>query len=90
MLLTTCEPATTTITVKDEGVGISLEDQKRLFQPFHRGGHVEAIEGAGLGLAIVKQFVEAHKGTVSFESEPGIGTTFVVTLPTVSLRDKEA
>lgn len=90
MLLTTSEPAITTITVKDEGVGISREDQKRLFQPFHRGGQVEAIEGAGLGLAIVKEFVEAHKGTVSFESEPGIGTTFVVTLPTVSLRDKEA
>jgi PAS domain S-box-containing protein len=88
-LSTTCEPTVTKISVTDEGIGIPPEDQKRLFQPFHRGGHVEGIEGTGLGLAIVKQSVEVHRGTVSFESVPGTGTTFVVTLPTVSSGDME-
>ena len=67
--------------VKDQGIGISPEDQKHLFEPFFRAINVGTISGTGLGLSIVKQAVEAHSGTIQFESEVGRGTTFVITLP---------
>jgi signal transduction histidine kinase len=69
------------ITVSDEGIGIPEDDQKWLFDPFHRAGNVGAIEGTGLGLAIVKQVVELHKGRISFKSEVNKGTTFIIDLP---------
>jgi PAS domain S-box-containing protein len=68
-------------TVKDEGIGIPQADADRLFQAFHRAGNVGNIAGTGLGLTIVKQSVEAHGGTVTYTSEVGKGTTFVVTIP---------
>jgi PAS domain S-box-containing protein len=67
--------------IKDEGIGIPLEDQRLLFEPFHRGGNVENIPGTGLGLTIVKNCVELYGGSLTFKSEPGKGTTFTVTLP---------
>jgi PAS domain S-box-containing protein len=67
--------------IKDEGIGIPLEDQRLLFEPFHRGGNVENISGTGLGLTIVKNSVELYGGSLTFKSEPGKGTTFTVTLP---------
>jgi signal transduction histidine kinase len=70
-----------TIGVTDEGIGIPEDDQKRLFDAFHRAGNVGTIEGTGLGLAIVKQVVELHGGTVSFSSELNKGTTFTIKLP---------
>jgi len=69
------------IRVRDSGIGIPAEDQKRVFEPFHRGLNVGVVPGTGLGLAIVKRAVDLHGGTVCFESELGQGTTFVVTLP---------
>jgi signal transduction histidine kinase len=76
----------TIIQVHDEGIGIPLEDQARLFEPFHRAKNVGKIQGTGLGLAIVKRAVEAHKGTITLTSQPGAGTTFTINIPT-SLRD---
>lgn len=67
--------------VTDQGMGIPLEDQEKLFEPFHRGRNAKDIGGTGLGLAIVKNSLEAHGGTVSVESHEGIGTTFFVRLP---------
>jgi PAS domain S-box-containing protein len=67
--------------VRDKGIGISLEDQSSIFEPFHRGINVGTIRGMGMGLAIVKRAVELHGGTISFESEAGVGTTFTVSLP---------
>jgi signal transduction histidine kinase len=67
--------------VSDTGIGIPEEDQKRLFEPFHRAGNTRGIEGTGLGLTIVKQAVEVHKGTIMCESATGAGTTFTVNLP---------
>jgi PAS domain S-box-containing protein len=67
--------------IKDEGIGIPLEDQRLLFEPFHRGGNVANISGTGLGLTIVKNCVELYGGSLTFKSEPGKGTTFTVTLP---------
>ncbi len=67
--------------IKDEGIGIPPEDQKRLFEAFHRASNVNKIPGTGLGLAIVKQSVDLHGGKIEAVSEVGSGTTFTVTLP---------
>ncbi|MEW6497223.1 MAG: HAMP domain-containing sensor histidine kinase, partial [Cyanobacteriota bacterium] len=67
--------------VKDQGIGISAEDQKRLFKPFSRASNVGQIRGTGLGLSIVKHSVELQGGQITVESEVGQGTTFIVTLP---------
>jgi PAS domain S-box-containing protein len=75
------------ITVIDEGIGIPPEDQKHLFEPFHRARNVGTIPGTGLGLSITKQAVEMHSGTIGLNNESGVGTTFVVTLPTGLSRD---
>ncbi|PLZ37961.1 hybrid sensor histidine kinase/response regulator [Fischerella thermalis] len=69
--------------IKDEGIGIPLEDQKQLFQPFYRANNVGSIPGTGLGLAIVKKCLEAHGGDITVNSEVGVGTTFTVTLPLI-------
>jgi len=66
--------------VSDNGVGIPASSQRRLFQVFQRF-HPELASGEGMGLAIVKRVVERHGGKVWAESEPGVGTTFHVTLP---------
>ena len=59
------------IVVQDNGIGISSNDQKKIFQPFSRGTNVDKIEGTGLGLVIVKYFIEQHKGAIRIESELG-------------------
>lgn len=58
--------------IKDEGIGIPLEDQKQLFQPFYRANNVGSIPGTGLGLAIVKKCLEAHGGDITVNSEVGV------------------
>lgn len=67
--------------VQDEGIGIPPEDQKHLFEAFYRARNVDTIEGTGLGMAIVKRCVDLHRGEITVESQPGVGTTFIVTLP---------
>lgn len=69
------------ISVQDEGIGISPEDQKCLFEPFHRGKNVRSIPGTGLGLVVVKKCVDLHQGTIHIASEVGKSTTCLVTLP---------
>jgi signal transduction histidine kinase len=76
-----CADGWATIRVRDEGIGIPEEDQARLFESFQRARNVGSISGTGLGLAIVKRAVEAHRGTISFESKEEVGTTFTVTIP---------
>jgi hypothetical protein len=77
-----CQDKHATIRVRDEGIGIPIEDQARLFEPFHRAKNVGKIQGTGLGLAIVKRAVEAHRGTISVSSQIGQGTTFTIHIPT--------
>ena len=75
-------------TVSDEGPGLSLTDQERLFKPFHRlrprptGGE----DSSGLGLYLTKQVVEAHGGGIGVVTAPGKGSTFGVVLPEASVR----
>jgi signal transduction histidine kinase len=67
--------------VRDEGMGISAEDQKKIFNRFERAEAAANITGLGLGLYICREIVEAHGGNISVQSELGKGSTFTVTLP---------
>ena len=69
------------IQVQDSGIGIPPQDADYLFDAFHRGTNVAGRPGTGLGLAIARQAVDLHDGDISFQSEPGAGTTFTVRLP---------
>lgn len=72
------------IAVQDNGVGISAEHQKELFQPFHRlGAEASNIEGTGIGLVISRKLAENMNGELDFISQPGQGSTFWVDLPQV-------
>jgi signal transduction histidine kinase len=71
--------------VKDHGIGIQRDVQSRLFKPFERGVSARHYGGLGLGLHIVKTIVEALRGSISMESQPGAGSTFSVRLPQVPL-----
>jgi PAS domain S-box-containing protein len=84
-----CEDYQTVIQVQDQGIGIPEDDQKRLFEAFHRGKNVGIASGTGLGLTIAKQAVELHGGTITFESKMGVGTTFTVTIPNVVIEDRK-
>jgi signal transduction histidine kinase len=71
------------VQVRDTGIGITLDDQRQIFDKFYRvhSEATERINGSGLGLSIVKAIVEKHNGRVWVESEPGKGSTFTVVLP---------
>ncbi len=71
------------IRVADNGIGISAQDQKQVFERFYRvrSAYTDKINGTGLGLSIVKSLVEAHNGSIELESEPNKGSIFTVTLP---------
>lgn len=70
------------VSVKDEGIGITPDDVPHIFEGFYRGKSGQAAaSGHGIGLAVTRQIIEAHKGTIAVESEPGKGTTFFVRLP---------
>ncbi|HLY27457.1 MAG TPA: PAS domain S-box protein [Aggregatilineales bacterium] len=76
-----CQADQVSFHVTDQGMGIPEDDQAHLFEAFHRASNVGTIPGTGLGLAIVKQSVDLHGGQITFQSKPGLGTTFVVTIP---------
>lgn len=71
------------VAVRDQGIGISAEDQPRLFSEFFRvqSAQTRDIPGTGLGLAIVKSLVERHGGSITVESSPGSGSTFTFWVP---------
>ena len=73
-------PDTVRISIRDTGIGFDPRASARIFEPFQSG----FAGGTGLGLAIVYQILQAHKGQIRVETEPGLGTEFVVELPRAS------
>ena len=73
----------TVVTVADNGIGMSQEFQKHIFEPFERErtSTVSKVEGSGIGMGIVKKLVGLMGGTVEVESRIGVGSTFTVTIP---------
>jgi PAS domain S-box-containing protein len=69
------------VSVRDHGIGIAIEDLKRIFDRFERVTTKSGQEGLGLGLWITRQIIEAHGGQISASSEPGAGSVFTVSLP---------
>jgi PAS domain S-box-containing protein len=70
-----------TVSVSDTGPGILPEEQENIFQKHYRSRMAMGTKGAGLGLAIVKAIAEAHGGKITFENNPGSGSTFKLTIP---------
>ena len=71
------------LSVKDNGIGIPLHEQGRVFEKFYRAQNIPdaSLPGIGLGLSYVKLMVEAHGGNITLQSEPGKGTTFTIEIP---------
>ena len=82
----------TVITVADNGIGMSQEFQKHIFEPFERErtSTVSKVEGSGIGMGIVKKLVGLMGGTVEMESKIGVGSTFTVTIPSRIASEEEA
>jgi len=80
------EVETVAVTVEDTGIGIRAENVGRLFQPFDRlGAEASGVEGTGVGLSLSKALTEAMAGTIAVDSDPGVGSSFTVTLPAAEL-----
>ena len=79
------------ISVADNGIGIAKADQRYVFDKFYRSETAKdkAVPGIGLGLSYVKLLVEAHGGTITFESTEGEGTTFTIIIPQTDGKDKD-
>ena len=71
------------IRVKDNGIGITREDQKHIFDKFYRvgKGDFKMVKGLGLGLYYVKQIITAHEGEIFLHSQAGKGSTFTIQIP---------
>jgi signal transduction histidine kinase len=69
------------ITIEDNGIGFEEKYADRIFAPFQRLHGRSEYEGTGMGLAICRKIVERHGGTITAHSEPGQGSTFLISLP---------
>lgn len=78
------------LTVSDNGVGISVEDQHQLFRPFVRLASTASVAGSGLGLALCQKVAELHGTAIGVDSMPGVGSVFSIALPVVEWADQPA
>ena len=71
------------ISIKDNGIGMTREQQNKIFEKFYRatGGNVHNVKGFGLGLSYVKAVIDAHHGNISVKSKVNVGTEFIIQLP---------
>ncbi len=78
-----CDPEKWSLEVKDYGLGISQQAKSKLFREFYRGDNKAnaRIVGSGIGLLLVKKYVTLHGGTINFESEEHVGSSFRFTIP---------
>ncbi|MFT5369894.1 MAG: signal transduction histidine kinase, partial [Candidatus Latescibacterota bacterium] len=85
------EPDGIQVCISDNGIGIALDDQERIFEQFQRteSALTRKFEGAGLGLALAKRFVEQHGGRIWLESEVGVGSRFYLNLPFTPPKEEE-
>lgn len=83
------QDGTAHLSVSDQGIGVSLEEQAHIFDRFYRtdAARTHTKKGTGLGLAICQWIVDAHRGTIQVHSEPGKGSTFTVILPLMTSPD---
>jgi signal transduction histidine kinase len=74
------------VRIADTGIGISDDDQKRMFERFYRApsARADVIAGVGLGLSAAKLIVDAHQGSITAVSSPGVGTTIEILLPLIA------
>jgi signal transduction histidine kinase len=78
------KPGKKIIKIKDEGIGIPQEEISKIFEPFFRSQKAETIsQGLGLGLSMSSGIIRLHKGEINIESQPGKGSTFTITLPSM-------
>ncbi|MEM9925404.1 MAG: sensor histidine kinase, partial [Cyanobacteria bacterium P01_D01_bin.50] len=70
--------------VKDKGIGIPGVDRQQIFEPFYRGSNIDNIPGTGLGLSIVKTLADLHGCEISLSSKIGVGTTFILKVPSTN------
>ncbi|HEX2910482.1 MAG TPA: PAS domain S-box protein [Chloroflexia bacterium] len=75
--------------VIDSGIGIPLPEQEKIFDVFYRASNVKNESGTGLGLAIVQRSVDLHRGTITLNSELGVGSTFTIKLPWQPISEPE-
>jgi signal transduction histidine kinase len=81
---TQLEASEIVISVEDNGPGIGMDEQEKIFEPFYRGNQGKRFkQGMGLGLSIARDVVDAHGGTICLESDPGKGSLFSIHLPLV-------
>ncbi|MEO0373615.1 MAG: ATP-binding protein [Cyanobacteria bacterium P01_A01_bin.17] len=71
------------LTVQDEGMGVPVSEQERIFDAFYRADNVDTIQGTGLGLCIAKKFVELHNGQICLDSKIDVGTTVTIMFPKI-------
>ena len=76
-----CDGSSVLFSIQDEGPGIPYHKQPTIFERFERAADTRKISGLGLGLYVSRQIVEAHKGQISLESQPGKGARFTVVIP---------
>jgi len=80
-ITTNYQQAKLQVKIADQGIGIPVEEQKKLFQPFFRAKNVAHLQGIGLGLVIAKEIVDLHHGIIEIKSEQNIGTEIIIEIP---------